>query len=86
MADSISLAQYVPFLRYKTVVTKSWTTTGNTDTITDAAIKDNSFIIPVCKSGVPAGLWAVTAISNGSATITSSDSESAGLVYYYIIL
>lgn len=75
-----------PFWRYKTVAVKSWTTTGNTDTISDTAIKDNSFIIPVAKSGVPAGFWAVTSISNGSATVTSSDSESAGLTYYYVIL
>lgn len=86
MADSNPANTAIPYFRYKSVTTKSWTTTGNTDTITDAGIKDNSFIVPIAKSGVPAGLWAVTSISNGSAVITSSDSESAGLVYYYIIL
>lgn len=86
MADTQAAHMSQPFWRYKSLATKSWTTTGNTDTITDTAIKDNSFIIPVCKSGAPAGFWAVTTISNGSAVITSSDSESAGLVYYYVIL
>lgn len=86
MADTNPVSTAQPYWRYKTVATKTWDSNGNTDTITDAGIKDNSYIIPIPKSATPAGFWAVTAISNGSATITSSDSESAGLVYYYIIL
>lgn len=86
MADTSPVATAQPYWRYKTQAVKSWDTTGNTDTITDSGIKDNSYIIVVPKSTTPAGFWAVTSITNGSATVTSSDSESEGLTYYYIIL
>lgn len=84
---SQDLAQYDPFLRNKTRVTKSWTTTGNTDTITDSAIGASSYVLPYVYGVTPAaGRWAVSVTTPGTATITSSDSETAGLTYHYIIL
>lgn len=85
MADTQAAWMAQPFWRYKTKSSKSWTTTGNTDVITDSAIKDNSYVIFV-PTAAPAGTWYVSAVTDGSATITSSDSESAGLTYNYIIL
>lgn len=86
MADTNPVATAQPYWRYKTQAIKAWTTGGNTDVITDSGIKDNSYILVVPKSAPPAGFWAVTNVANGTATVTSSDSESQGLTYYYIIL
>ena len=85
MADTQAAHMSQPFWKYKSKASKSWTSTGNTDTITDTAIKDNSYIV-VVHTSAPAGIWVVTTVSNGSAVITSSDSESAGTTYNYIIL
>ena len=81
---NVSLANYSPFLRGKTLPSGSWTTTGNTDTITNPNIHSNSLIV-IMNTSARAGLWYVT-VSEGSAVITSSDSESAGTTYTFLIL
>lgn len=85
---SQTAANTSPFWRYKNRTSKSWTTTGNTDTITDAGIKSNSYVVCYVYGSTPAaGRWAVAVTTGGgSAVVTSSDSESAGLTYHYIIL
>ena len=85
MADTQAAHMSQPFWKYKSKASKSWTTTGNTDTITDTAILDNSYIV-VVHTSAPVGIWYVSSVSNGSATITSSDTESAGTTYNYKIL
>jgi len=71
--------------RYKAVFTRTWLTSGNTDTVTSRAILASSFIIPVPKTP-SSGNWAVVVNPlGGSFTITSSDSESAGLIYKYLV-
>ena len=85
MADTQAAHMSQPFWKYKSKASKSWTTTGNSDTITDTAILDNSYIV-IVHTSAPVGTWYVSAVSNGSATITSSDTESAGTTYNYIIL
>jgi len=75
---------YDPALSNIPVTTQTWGTTGNTETITDASIHPTSAIL-VTPTSIPAGFWKVV-VAQGSAVITSSDSESAGLGYNYRIL
>lgn len=70
-----SPANYSPYLRYKSLTSIAWETTGNTMTITDENVHTNSLIV-IMNTSARNGLWYVTA-SEGSFTITSSDSESA---------
>lgn len=64
--------------------TRTWATTGNTDTVYDATVHPGSAIVWTATS-IPAGNWKAV-VSQGSFVITSSDSESAGLTYNYRIL
>ena len=66
--------------------TRVWLTSGNTDTVNDASVHTGNCIIvtPVGGSPTQAGNWKV-AVSQGSFTVTSTDSESAGLTYNYFI-
>lgn len=80
-----SLQQYNAYLKGKTLTAKSWTTTGNTDIISDPDIRDNSFIL-IMNIAPSNGKWYVSAISSGTVTITSSDQETAGTNYHYLIL
>lgn len=57
---------------------------GNTKTVTNAHVKSTSRIV-VIPTSLPAGRWYVSAVSNGSFTITSSDAES-NATFKYIIL
>lgn len=74
---------YMPFGVISPAPTRSWGTTGNTDVVYDASVTANSFI-DVQPTETPAGFWNLVA-SEGYFTVTSSDSESAGLTYMYRI-
>lgn len=84
MSTTNTAARYSPFLAYKSAITQTWATTGNTDTVTNANVHSNSVVIPVPTSQQN-GLWYVT-VTEGQFVVTSSDSESAGLTYTYIVL
>ncbi len=61
-----------------------WLTTGNTDTVIDASVHTGNCVI-VTPTVVPNGVaWSVV-VSQGSFTVTSSDSEDAGTTYNYFI-
>lgn len=60
-----------------------WGTTGNTDVVIDASVHPGNCIIWTPLS-LPAGEWKVV-VGQGTFTITSTDSESAGLIYNYFI-
>ncbi len=94
--------QYSPALTYVPPVSKAWTTTGNTDTVTDDGVEANSIIL-IMNTSARNGTWyvstitptsastnqttGVTTVTSGSFVITSSDSESATTTTYkYIIL
>lgn len=76
--------QYDPSYLLSTAPLRTWGTTGNTDTVIDATCTAGCFIDLSSLSATPAGFWKVVA-GNGSFVVTSSDSESAGLTYYYRI-
>lgn len=75
MATQNSPANYSPYLRGKTLASNAWAVTGNTCTVTDANVHANSLIV-LQNTSARNGLWYVVC-SEGSFTITSSDSESA---------
>ncbi len=64
--------------------TRTWGTTGNTDTCIDATVHPGSAIL-VTPTITPVGNWKVV-VGQGSFVVTSSDSESAGLTYNYRVL
>jgi len=78
-------SQYEPSLAISTPPTRIWLTTGNTDIVYDASCHPSSCIVWTPQNNIPAGFWKVVA-SQGSFTVTSSDSESAGLTYNYTLL
>lgn len=59
----------------------TWTVTGNTRTISDATVAASSLIVFMTATPA-AGIWGVVP-GSGTFTITSSDSESAGLAFTY---
>ncbi len=75
MATQNSPANYSPYLRSKVLTSQTWTTTGNTHTVTDANVHSNS-LIEIMNTSARNGLWYVT-VTEGQFIITSSDSESA---------
>ena len=75
---------YDPALSNIPVVSDSWDTTGNTQTVTDASVHPTSCVV-VTPTSTPSGLWKVV-VAQGSFVITSSDAESAGLTFNYRIL
>lgn len=77
--------QYDPALLSITTPTRSWLTTGNTDTVIDASVHPSSNVLVTAVNNTPAGFWKLT-VTQGQFVVTSSDSESAGLTYNYIIL
>lgn len=83
--SSTQPAQYNPSMQNVYQPTRTWATTGNTDTVTDATVHPSSAILVTPTGSVPSGFWKVVA-SQGSFVVTSSDSESAGLTYNYRIL
>lgn len=72
---------YMPFGVISPAPVRVWATTGNTDTVIDASCTANTFIDLQALINA-AGTWKVVA-ANGSFTVTSTDSESAGLQYMY---
>lgn len=76
---------YDPALLNVTTPTRTWLTTGNTDTVIDASVHPSSNVIVTPVNNTPAGFWKLT-ISQGQFIVTSSDSESAGQTYNYFIL
>ena len=79
-----SFQNYDGWARYKTPASRTWATIGTTDTVTDAKCNPNSIIL-INAQTPPAGRWAVVT-SQGSFTVTSSDTEQTTCVYEYIIL
>ena len=77
-------SNYNPSLRYDTEASQSWTTAGNTHTVTDANIRTTSFIV-IMHTSAHNGRWYVT-ISAGSFVITSSDAEETSATFKYLIL
>ena len=78
-------SQYDPAMQNAPQTTRVWLTTGNTDTVIDATVHPSSTVCVSATGAIPAGFWKVV-VSQGSFTVTSSDSESAGLTYNYAIL
>lgn len=85
---TMTAAEYLPFFRYKNVATKAWTTSGNTDVVSDPKVSSNSFIDFMFLNGTfPAGTnWSVTLNPGVGFTVTSTDSESTNFSYAYRIL
>ena len=63
-----------------------WATSGNTDTVIDASVHTgNCIIVTAVKGSISQqGNWEV-AVTQGGFTVTSTDSESAGMLYNYFI-
>lgn len=78
-------SQYDPAMQNTGISTRTWGTTGNTDTVYDTSVHPNSCIVVTPTGATPAGFWKLVC-SQGSFVVTSSDSESAGLTYNYTIL
>lgn len=83
--SSTQPAQYNPAMQNVIRPTRTWGTTGNTDTVYDASVHPGSAILTTPVGSYPAGFWKVV-VAQGSFVVTSSDSESAGLTYNYRIL
>lgn len=77
-------AQHLSSFLYDDVENSSETwASGNTKTITNAAVRSNSFIVIEHTSDY-AGRWYVTC-SNGSFVITSSDAENGATFKYRVL-
>lgn len=76
----------LPPLSAKVINTGTWGSVPNTCVITDEYIHPNSYVLAWVTGTTPAaGRWSIT-MSQGSATITSSDAESSTLPVSYIVL
>lgn len=76
----------LPPLAVKTINTGTWGSVANTCVITDEYIHPNSVVIAFVTGTSPAaGRWSYT-VSQGSVTITSSDSEQSTLPVSYIVI
>lgn len=76
----------LPPFSLKTVNSGTWGGTANTCVITDSYIHPNSVVIAYVTGTTPAaGRWSYT-VSQGSATITSTDAESSTLPVSYIVI
>lgn len=76
----------LPPLAVKVINTGTWGSVANTCVITDEYIHPNSAVFAWVTGTTPAaGRWSIT-VSQGSATITSSDGESSTLPVSYIVL
>lgn len=83
--SSMQPNNYEPSMAFSPSPTRIWGTTGNTDVVIDASVHPSVCIVVTPQSTTPAGFWKVVA-GQGTFTVTSSDSESAGLTYNYTIL
>lgn len=70
-----SPANYSPYLRGKSMPSVAWETTGNTCVVSDANVHTNSLVV-IVNTSARNGLWSWVC-TEGTITITSSDSESA---------
>lgn len=61
-----------------------WLTSGNVDVVTDASVHPGNCILVTPVGSTPAGDWKVV-VTQGAFTVTSTDSETAGLTYNYFI-
>jgi hypothetical protein len=76
----------LPPLSVKVVNTGTWGGVANTCLITDEYIHPNSIVLAWVTGTTPAaGRWSTT-VSQGTATITSTDAENSTLPVSYIIL
>lgn len=75
--------QYDPSYVLSPAPVRVWLNNGNTDVVFDATCTPGCFV-DVSPQTNPAGFWKIVS-SQGSFTVTSSDSESAGLQYSYRI-
>lgn len=76
----------LPPLSVKVINAGTWGGSATTCVITDEYIHANSIVLAWVTGTTPAaGRWSYT-MSQGSATITSTDSESSTLPVSYIIL
>lgn len=76
----------LPPLSVKVVNSGTWGAVANTCVITDEYIHANSVVIAWVTGTTPAaGRWSYT-MSQGSATVTSTDAESSSLPVSYIVL
>lgn len=81
-----SPASSLPPLSIKTVNSGTWGSVANTCAITDEYIHTNSVVIAWVTGTTPqAGRWSIT-MTQGVATITSTDPESSTLPVSYIVL
>ena len=71
----------MPFGVISPAPVRSWGTTGNTDVVHDQSCTANTFV-DIQHPTAPAGFWQVVS-SEGYFTVTSSNSETAGLTYSY---
>lgn len=78
-------AQYQPSMQNVAQPTRLWGTTGNSDICYDATVHPTSCIVITFQTQ-PSGASYTVVASQGYFTVTSSDSESAGLSYNYRIL
>lgn len=78
-------SQYDPSLAFIPPPQRSWGTTGNTDTVIDASVHPSSIVVVNPVNNTPVGFWKIV-VSQGQFVITSSDVESAGLLYNYVLL
>ena len=76
------IQRYNPESMYIAPATRTWATTGNTDTVTDADVTSTTAVV-IIHTSVPTGFWKVVTTAGTGFTVTSSDSESAGLTYSY---
>lgn len=82
-----TVAQYVPFFRYKNVSTTTWGASPNTAVIADPSVSTNSYIAFQATGTQPAGTWFLLSQTAGVGfTITSSDAESSTQAIRYIVL
>ncbi len=78
-------SQYDPSFAFIPAPQRSWGTTGNTDTVIDAACHPSTVVVLNAVGATPNGFWKVV-VAQGSFVVTSSDSENAGLTYNYMLL
>ncbi len=82
---SRSLQSVIPAARHRTVRTRTWASAGNTDTVTDKDVKDNSIIV-IMNTSARNGRWYVSSISNKTFTVSSSDVEDGSPTYSYEVI
>lgn len=81
----MSVQRYVPAMMYLSPRSRTWATTGNTDTVTDADVTSTTGVV-IIHTVVPVGFWKVVTNPGSGFTVTSSDSESTGLTYKYKLI